>query len=494
MPVSLVTPSTSVAISSPKCSRTSSSDALVSSTVSCSSAAHSVSVSRRRPAQIFATPTGWTMKSSPDLRRWSAWCSQAKRNASSTCGAVDGHGGLVGVLLDDREEVAEQPALGRREVGARDRRVRRRGARRGRPGRARSARRPRAPAARRRRRAGRRPSQSVLVSDATGQGYPSPCGIEPTIVEHRAARWNARSGGAGRAAVAGATGGPMPRCARPASRRAWPSRGPARAQVGARRLGSRAGPRRGRPRRSDSASARSARPRHRRARAGERLGQRPSVAQRAVERGRRRAQLAVALRTSRAKSTSGAPQARCTTAPATARASAACSGAAGGSSATTWSKPAASAGVALEREPRAQREAAEAAGRGARGAARASAQTTSTRSPEATSAAIDPGRAAAAAVAHRGRARRRPAWPAATAARRARPARRRASSSGSPTSAIGAGCGGWAQRRTSRGSTAPFHSLSSSAKVASSGPVVRRRAAPSCRRRPRARARRPPRR
>ena len=84
MPVSLVTPSTSVATSSPKRSRTSSSDALVSSTVSCSSAAHSVSVSRRMPAQIFATPTGWTMKSSPDLRRWSAWCSQAKRKASST--------------------------------------------------------------------------------------------------------------------------------------------------------------------------------------------------------------------------------------------------------------------------------------------------------------------------------------------------------------------------------------------------------------------------
>ena len=86
MPVSLVTPSTSVAVSSPKRSRTSSSDALVSSTVSCSSAAHSVSVSSRRPAQILATPTGCTMKSSPDCRRWSAWCSQANRKASSTRG------------------------------------------------------------------------------------------------------------------------------------------------------------------------------------------------------------------------------------------------------------------------------------------------------------------------------------------------------------------------------------------------------------------------
>jgi hypothetical protein len=40
--------------------------------VSCSSAAQSVSVSSRMPAQIFATPTGWMMNSSPDLRRWSA--------------------------------------------------------------------------------------------------------------------------------------------------------------------------------------------------------------------------------------------------------------------------------------------------------------------------------------------------------------------------------------------------------------------------------------
>jgi hypothetical protein len=84
MPVSLVTPSTSARTSSPKSSSTSSSDADVSSTVSCSSAATSVSVSSRMPAQIFATPTGWTMKSSPDLRRWSAWCSHAKTNASST--------------------------------------------------------------------------------------------------------------------------------------------------------------------------------------------------------------------------------------------------------------------------------------------------------------------------------------------------------------------------------------------------------------------------
>ena len=56
----------------------------MSSTVSCSRAAHSVAVSSRMPAQIFATPTGCTMKSSPLARRWSAWRSQEKRNARST--------------------------------------------------------------------------------------------------------------------------------------------------------------------------------------------------------------------------------------------------------------------------------------------------------------------------------------------------------------------------------------------------------------------------
>ena len=55
----------------------------MSSTVSCSSAAQSVSVSRRMPAQIRATPTGWVMNSSPDRRIWSAWRSQAKTKARS---------------------------------------------------------------------------------------------------------------------------------------------------------------------------------------------------------------------------------------------------------------------------------------------------------------------------------------------------------------------------------------------------------------------------
>ena len=87
----------------------------MSSTVSCSSAAHSVSVSRRMLAQIRATPTGCTMNSSPERRRWSAWCSQANTNAAWTRVAVDLDERVLGVLLDDREEVAEQLALARGE-------------------------------------------------------------------------------------------------------------------------------------------------------------------------------------------------------------------------------------------------------------------------------------------------------------------------------------------------------------------------------------------
>ena len=55
----------------------------MSSTVSCSSAAQSVSVSSRIPAQIWATPTGWVMNSSPERRSWSAWRSQANSKACS---------------------------------------------------------------------------------------------------------------------------------------------------------------------------------------------------------------------------------------------------------------------------------------------------------------------------------------------------------------------------------------------------------------------------
>jgi hypothetical protein len=57
--VSFVTPSTSAAISSPNSSRRVSSSTPVSSTTSWRSAAAIVCSSRRRPAQIDATPTGW---------------------------------------------------------------------------------------------------------------------------------------------------------------------------------------------------------------------------------------------------------------------------------------------------------------------------------------------------------------------------------------------------------------------------------------------------
>ena len=168
MPVSLVTPSTRPATSSPNASRTSSSDAVVSSTVSCSSAAHSVSVSSRMPAQIFATPTGWTMKSSPDLRRWSAWCSQAKTNAFSSSRRSTGVDRLVGVLGDDREQVGEQLALERRQVGRRlARRVGRVAPRRP-SARPRGARRS-APASRRPAPAGRRSGGRRPVAPARGR-------------------------------------------------------------------------------------------------------------------------------------------------------------------------------------------------------------------------------------------------------------------------------------------------------------------------------------
>ena len=57
---------------------------MVSSTVSCSSAAHSVSVSRRMPAQILATPTGWVMKSSPDCAALVGVVLAGERNAFRT--------------------------------------------------------------------------------------------------------------------------------------------------------------------------------------------------------------------------------------------------------------------------------------------------------------------------------------------------------------------------------------------------------------------------
>src|SRR5438270_595023 len=68
MRVSLVTPSTSFAISSPNSARTSSMSVAVSSTTSCSSAAASVCSSRWSCAQMRATPTGCSMKAEPARR------------------------------------------------------------------------------------------------------------------------------------------------------------------------------------------------------------------------------------------------------------------------------------------------------------------------------------------------------------------------------------------------------------------------------------------
>ncbi len=67
---SLVTPSTSIAISSPKSWRSMSSVYSVSSTVSCRRAAASVLGPMPRSARIWATATGWVMYGSPLLRFW----------------------------------------------------------------------------------------------------------------------------------------------------------------------------------------------------------------------------------------------------------------------------------------------------------------------------------------------------------------------------------------------------------------------------------------
>ena len=98
-------------MSGPNSLETSSRLALVSSTVSWSSAAQSVSVSSRSPAQIFATSTGWLTNSSPERRRWSAWCAQAKAKARSTSRRSTLPSACRVVLADHREEVTEELAL-----------------------------------------------------------------------------------------------------------------------------------------------------------------------------------------------------------------------------------------------------------------------------------------------------------------------------------------------------------------------------------------------
>ena len=111
-----MTPSTSCPISSPKSSITSSSDALVSSTVSCSSAAQRVAVSSRMPAQIFATPIGCTMKSSPLARRWSAGARTRRRTRARRARGRSPRP-TRRVLLHDREQVAQEDALVVRQAG-----------------------------------------------------------------------------------------------------------------------------------------------------------------------------------------------------------------------------------------------------------------------------------------------------------------------------------------------------------------------------------------
>ena len=75
--VSLVTPSTKSATSSPKIAVISSSVMTVSSTTSCRIPATRVSLSSSRSARMIATQSGWMIYGSPDLRLWSLCASYA---------------------------------------------------------------------------------------------------------------------------------------------------------------------------------------------------------------------------------------------------------------------------------------------------------------------------------------------------------------------------------------------------------------------------------
>ncbi len=81
---SLVTPSTSSAISSPNSRRSSSRVYAVSSMVSCSSAAQIVSWFMPSSARIVATASGWVMYGSPLLRSVPECCAAATSYACST--------------------------------------------------------------------------------------------------------------------------------------------------------------------------------------------------------------------------------------------------------------------------------------------------------------------------------------------------------------------------------------------------------------------------
>ncbi len=76
---SLVTPSTSMAISSPKSRVRSATVYGVSSTVSCRSAAHRVGAVIPSSARMVATASGCVMYASPLLRSWPVWYFSAVR-------------------------------------------------------------------------------------------------------------------------------------------------------------------------------------------------------------------------------------------------------------------------------------------------------------------------------------------------------------------------------------------------------------------------------
>ena len=65
------------------------------------------------PAQIFATPTGWVMKSSPGLAALVGVVLAGEHERLEHARRGRRLGDLVGVLLDDREQVREQLALER---------------------------------------------------------------------------------------------------------------------------------------------------------------------------------------------------------------------------------------------------------------------------------------------------------------------------------------------------------------------------------------------
>ena len=83
--LTFVSPSTMRRTAGPKrCSMNSNVTCLVSSTVSCSSPAMTVSWSIPMSPRMQATATGWVMKGSPDLRSWPSWAWNATCRAART--------------------------------------------------------------------------------------------------------------------------------------------------------------------------------------------------------------------------------------------------------------------------------------------------------------------------------------------------------------------------------------------------------------------------